>query len=134
MKMSRLRKLNQKKVWHLLIGIGLVAIAAQFWPENWYARSQVRDILIKSAPPQDLLAELQPYIKVGDTYDAVHYRLAPQPYEYKPITNNTTWSLQVGKDVGLVVAMRASGEVVGIGRYRAGFDKSRIEWLANCTW
>jgi hypothetical protein len=131
--MSKLSNLNLKMVWCLLIGIVSVAIAAQLWPSNWYARARVRDILLKSAPPEQLVAELEPYLKIGDTYDAVQHRLGPQPSKYKPLTDNTTWSLQVGKDVGLVVDMIASGEVVSIGRYRAGIDKSRIEWLAGST-
>jgi hypothetical protein len=132
--MSILKKLKRKGIWILIISVGLLVFAAQFWPENWYARAQVRDILIKSSPPEELLAELGPYIKVGDSYDAIYDRLAPRPSSCKPLTENTQWCLQVGKEVGLVVAMRASGEVVGIGRYRAGIQKNRIEWLANVAW
>jgi hypothetical protein len=135
-KMSRLTNVNQKNFWILLIGLaGLLGLAAAFWPEsNWYARAQVRDVLLKSAPPEQLLAELEPYIKVGDAYDEIQHRLAPQPSKYEPLTRMTEWRLQVAKGAALVVALRANGEVIGIGRWRDGIDKEDAEWLAKPAW
>jgi hypothetical protein len=97
-----------------------------------FIRAKISSTLLSSSTPQQQLAELSPYVKLGDRISDVHHRIAPLPDEDLQIERPTEHSYGLGES-NLVLAIDANGTVIGIGRHKNGIDDGTV-WLSPPNW
>lgn len=95
-------------------------------------RARISSILLSSSTPQQQLNELLPYVKLGDHIATVDPKVSAQPEGMMSVSRPTEHAYGL-RDVNLVLAIRANGRVVGIGRHKIGVDDGTV-WLLPPDW
>lgn len=119
----------------VVTAICLLVICYCFWPEqNASATRQLHALLLStSASIDSQIANLEPFVRIGDHIDDVRQRLSPNPENARRgVKRRTDWSLAL-KGVSLELAIEADGRVVGIGRHIYGIDDGPF-WYVRPRW
>ena len=111
----------------------VIAVAYLFRPlPGSPALTRLRSILLSAATPQRQLQELAPYVTIGDQISAVDERISPSTDQVMQVERPTEHTYGL-RDVNLVLAIRADGTVIGIGREKHGIDDGTV-WLSPPKW
>ncbi len=121
---------SRQKITAIVSLLLLVGVACYLWfPPNARARSSVRAILLGGESTTQQLERLEPYVRVGEHIDSVRKRLTPRPDQEVDDGNRAQeWALGLS-DVNLVLAVRADGRVIRIGRHIHKLDDGTV-WLS----
>lgn len=126
----RIHEVVKKRRTVSVVSIGVIAVVAYaFWVPNWIARRHVTQILLSDQADDIQLAALQPYVRLGDSSEAVARRLSPKPSDVHRRTR-PVYHIYGLNGVSLDLAIHVDGTIVGIGRNIYGDDSGPV-WLAG---